>query len=317
MQCSQGYWAPGYITSLSRGWGGSRRPAPAQAGVEAIAQAAQPASISFPGSSPCAFVAAVSGANGSVLWEKPVAPDVALADCAVPQLTDAEVAPTCVLVGRPRSFIAVDVFTGGSAMPSQGWRHRLLRGSVLARRTREGLTLACGAAGCEHSHWACWVWDIPATGLQPEAAQEAWIPHSTCLQARPGGATPVVLAATRPSCDLCCMCQTSMAMEPQTCFSSPGREWRCGGVPLPAPPKAWPDTSPGPPHCLLPCHCRCRVTSTQAAPGTRLAVELAWVSPGTAAPCFMSPERAHTTFSSPVVSGLPQVPEAALRRERA
>ncbi|XP_058536409.1 protein FAM234A isoform X2 [Ochotona princeps] len=64
------------------------------------------------GSSPCAFVAAVSGANGSVLWERPVAPDVALADCVGPQLTDAKAAPTCVLVGRPRSFIAVDIFTG-------------------------------------------------------------------------------------------------------------------------------------------------------------------------------------------------------------
>lgn len=64
------------------------------------------------GSSACAFVAAVSGANGSMLWERPVAPDVALAECAIPQRTDSEASSACVLVGRPGTFIAVDVFTG-------------------------------------------------------------------------------------------------------------------------------------------------------------------------------------------------------------
>ncbi|XP_062955835.1 protein FAM234A-like isoform X1 [Cynocephalus volans] len=63
-------------------------------------------------SSPCAFVAAVSGANGSMLWERPVAQDVALVECAVPQLRDSEASSACVLVGSPSPFLAVDVFTG-------------------------------------------------------------------------------------------------------------------------------------------------------------------------------------------------------------
>ncbi|KAM5131533.1 protein FAM234A isoform 1-T1 [Callospermophilus lateralis] len=62
-------------------------------------------------SSPCAFVAAVSGANGSVLWERPVAQDVALVDCAVPRLSDGK-SSACVLVGRPSSLTAVDLLTG-------------------------------------------------------------------------------------------------------------------------------------------------------------------------------------------------------------
>uniref|UniRef100_A0A2K6FLE9 Protein FAM234A n=2 Tax=Propithecus coquereli TaxID=379532 RepID=A0A2K6FLE9_PROCO len=63
-------------------------------------------------SSPCAFVAAVSGANGSMLWERPVAPDVALVKCAVSQPRGSEVSSACILVGRPDSVIAVDLFTG-------------------------------------------------------------------------------------------------------------------------------------------------------------------------------------------------------------
>nr|XP_048292035.1 protein FAM234A isoform X2 [Myodes glareolus] len=63
-------------------------------------------------STPCAFVAAVSGANGSVLWERPVAQDVALVKCAVPQASDSEASSACILVGRLGSFTAVSLFTG-------------------------------------------------------------------------------------------------------------------------------------------------------------------------------------------------------------
>ncbi|XP_034362413.1 protein FAM234A [Arvicanthis niloticus] len=63
-------------------------------------------------STPCAFVAAVSGANGSVLWERPVTQDVALVKCAMPQTPDSEVSSACVLVGRLGSLMAVNFFTG-------------------------------------------------------------------------------------------------------------------------------------------------------------------------------------------------------------
>ncbi|XP_043417103.1 protein FAM234A [Prionailurus bengalensis] len=63
-------------------------------------------------SSPCTFVAAVSGANGSVLWERPAAQDGALVQCAVPQPQGSRTSSACILVGRPSSFVAVDVFTG-------------------------------------------------------------------------------------------------------------------------------------------------------------------------------------------------------------
>lgn len=63
-------------------------------------------------SSPCAFVAAVSGANGSILWEKPAAQDVALMECAIPQPRDSGASSACILMGRPGSFIAVNSFTG-------------------------------------------------------------------------------------------------------------------------------------------------------------------------------------------------------------
>ncbi|XP_014930345.2 protein FAM234A [Acinonyx jubatus] len=63
-------------------------------------------------SSPCTFVAAVSGANGSVLWERPAAQDGALVQCAVPQPEGGRTSSACILVGRPSSFVAVDVFTG-------------------------------------------------------------------------------------------------------------------------------------------------------------------------------------------------------------
>ncbi|XP_004628002.1 protein FAM234A [Octodon degus] len=63
-------------------------------------------------SSPCAFVAAVSGANGSMLWERPVAQDVAFVECTVPQPLDSKTSSACILVGRPGSFLAINLFTG-------------------------------------------------------------------------------------------------------------------------------------------------------------------------------------------------------------
>ncbi|XP_052052263.1 protein FAM234A [Apodemus sylvaticus] len=63
-------------------------------------------------STPCAFVAAVSGANGSVLWERPVAQDVALVKCGMPQTPDSEASSACILVGRLGSLIALSFFTG-------------------------------------------------------------------------------------------------------------------------------------------------------------------------------------------------------------
>lgn len=63
-------------------------------------------------SSPCAFVAAVSGANGSLLWERPVVQDVALVECTTPQPSDSKVSSACILVGRPGSFLAISLSTG-------------------------------------------------------------------------------------------------------------------------------------------------------------------------------------------------------------
>ncbi|XP_048188498.1 protein FAM234A isoform X2 [Perognathus longimembris pacificus] len=63
-------------------------------------------------STPCAFVAAVSGANGRMLWEKPVAQDVVLVECTVLQSSDNEASSTCIFVGRLGSLVAIDLFTG-------------------------------------------------------------------------------------------------------------------------------------------------------------------------------------------------------------
>ncbi|XP_045705183.1 protein FAM234A [Phyllostomus hastatus] len=62
--------------------------------------------------SPCSFVAAVSGANGSILWERPAAQDGGLVLCDVAQPRDSGAAPACILVGRAGSFIAVNSSTG-------------------------------------------------------------------------------------------------------------------------------------------------------------------------------------------------------------
>ncbi|NWW08203.1 F234A protein, partial [Oreocharis arfaki] len=61
--------------------------------------------------SPCAFIAAVSGTNGSVLWESPAAEDVQWLQCGIQQLGTAE-APSCLVVGKPQSLIAINLQTG-------------------------------------------------------------------------------------------------------------------------------------------------------------------------------------------------------------
>ncbi|XP_057551552.1 protein FAM234A [Hippopotamus amphibius kiboko] len=62
-------------------------------------------------SSPCTFVAAVSGAHGTVLWERPVVQDRALVECGIPQPRGSG-ASACIILGRPGPFIAVDSVTG-------------------------------------------------------------------------------------------------------------------------------------------------------------------------------------------------------------
>ncbi|NWJ04486.1 F234A protein, partial [Crypturellus undulatus] len=61
--------------------------------------------------SPCAFVAAVSGTNGSVLWERAAAEDVEWVECGIKHLGGAE-APGCLVVGKPVALTAVDQQTG-------------------------------------------------------------------------------------------------------------------------------------------------------------------------------------------------------------
>ncbi|XP_040430852.1 protein FAM234A [Cygnus olor] len=61
--------------------------------------------------SPCAFVAAVSGTNGTVLWEKPAAEEVEWMECGIRQLGEASV-PGCLVVGKPASLTALGQQTG-------------------------------------------------------------------------------------------------------------------------------------------------------------------------------------------------------------
>ncbi|XP_039079366.1 protein FAM234A [Hyaena hyaena] len=84
-------------------------------------------------SSPCTFVVAVSGANGSVLWERPAAQDGALVQCAVPQPQGSRTSSACVLAGRPGSFVAVDSFTGETlwSHPSSFGRNASVLSSLL------------------------------------------------------------------------------------------------------------------------------------------------------------------------------------------
>ncbi|XP_068062704.1 protein FAM234A [Anomalospiza imberbis] len=61
--------------------------------------------------SPCAFVAAVSGTNGSVLWESPAAEDVQWLQCGIQQLGTAA-APGCLVVEKPLFLTAVSLRSG-------------------------------------------------------------------------------------------------------------------------------------------------------------------------------------------------------------
>ncbi|NXG99593.1 F234A protein, partial [Loxia leucoptera] len=61
--------------------------------------------------SPCAFIAAVSGRNGSVLWESPAAEDMQWLQCDIQQLGTAAT-PGCLVVEKPLSLTAVSVNTG-------------------------------------------------------------------------------------------------------------------------------------------------------------------------------------------------------------
>ncbi|XP_051488478.1 protein FAM234A isoform X2 [Apus apus] len=61
--------------------------------------------------SPCAFLAAVSGTNGRVLWERPAAREVEWLECGIQQLGEAK-APGCLLMGKPEALTAVDLQTG-------------------------------------------------------------------------------------------------------------------------------------------------------------------------------------------------------------
>ncbi|KAB0383367.1 hypothetical protein FD755_005284 [Muntiacus reevesi] len=63
-------------------------------------------------SCPCTFVATVSGANGSILWERPVAQDGALVECGVLQPRGSAAPSACIVLGRPGPLIAVDTLTG-------------------------------------------------------------------------------------------------------------------------------------------------------------------------------------------------------------
>ncbi|NXM72109.1 F234A protein, partial [Serilophus lunatus] len=60
---------------------------------------------------PCALVAAVSGTNGSALWERPVGEELAWLQCGLPQPGPAE-APACLALGRPGSLTALALRTG-------------------------------------------------------------------------------------------------------------------------------------------------------------------------------------------------------------
>uniref|UniRef100_A0A5F8H3K6 Family with sequence similarity 234 member A n=1 Tax=Monodelphis domestica TaxID=13616 RepID=A0A5F8H3K6_MONDO len=62
-------------------------------------------------SSPCTFLAAVSGTNGSLIWDRPVAQDIAFIECVDSQEMD-ELLWCCFIVGKPGSLTAVDFYTG-------------------------------------------------------------------------------------------------------------------------------------------------------------------------------------------------------------
>ncbi|XP_069726265.1 protein FAM234A [Phaenicophaeus curvirostris] len=59
----------------------------------------------------CAFIVAVSGTNGGVLWESPAAEEIEWMECGIKQLGGADT-PGCLLVGKPASLTAVDLRRG-------------------------------------------------------------------------------------------------------------------------------------------------------------------------------------------------------------
>ncbi|XP_035195723.1 protein FAM234A isoform X1 [Oxyura jamaicensis] len=61
--------------------------------------------------SPCTFIAAVSGTNGSMLWEMPAAEEVEWMECGIRQLGEASV-PGCLVVGKPASLTALSLRKG-------------------------------------------------------------------------------------------------------------------------------------------------------------------------------------------------------------
>ncbi|XP_054848645.1 protein FAM234A [Eublepharis macularius] len=65
--------------------------------------------------SPCAFIAAISGTNGSTLWEEPVAQDLQLMDCSF----EYDNSQGCLVVGELASLAVIDLKTGKTV-----WRVR-------------------------------------------------------------------------------------------------------------------------------------------------------------------------------------------------
>ncbi|XP_013925777.1 PREDICTED: protein ITFG3 [Thamnophis sirtalis] len=57
---------------------------------------------------PCAFLAAHSGTNGTTLWKRPVAQELLLTDCSV----EHGGSPACLIVGNPASLALLDLETG-------------------------------------------------------------------------------------------------------------------------------------------------------------------------------------------------------------
>ncbi|XP_038618844.1 protein FAM234A [Tachyglossus aculeatus] len=60
---------------------------------------------------PCAFAVAASGTNGALLWQRPIAQDVTVTQCAIPQL-GGTASPGCLVAGEPRTLTAFDPRTG-------------------------------------------------------------------------------------------------------------------------------------------------------------------------------------------------------------
>ena len=108
------------------------------------AQLCRPGSLPPGFSSPCTFVAAVSGANGTVLWERPVAQNRALVECGVPQPRGSGASSACIILGRPGPFIAVDSVTGRLLPVGPPGLHTRVRCQDALRRVSPG---SCGRRG--------------------------------------------------------------------------------------------------------------------------------------------------------------------------